>query len=692
MIELSFEKHPRIKEREEIFVGRNDLISNFEERLDDYEKGKPICVVATGINSIGRRTLLKHCIYKYNITRNSYPFPVINLDYSESIEDFILKLTDLGFQVDKNLNGLMKETMDVKIKIASKILCDIQRLSDIVFIEDNGCIISQDAEIAEWFVKMLEDKDVEEKLALCLISRYKLRTFPEKTDYFSKNKVYTLEVQELNKKERTGLLVRYLAFESIVLPKNDIRLISELLTGFPEQVFYSVEIIKEKGLPFLRNEPHKIVEFNSKKASFLLRDIEKNEEKISMLALLSKFDYVGLQFISEIVEAEQKYMNCIDEFISRSICEYVGILKEYIRVNEVIKDYVERNNYKILAIHKNNLDKNLKEFLKNITLDNYDVPEYLFFLKEALLKGQKLEEKILIPSLYLKTMTDLYNNNKNREVIIFADKILENDQYMDRRLVFEIRYLLCSALAKLKDSRFSEEVNKISGANHDFLYGFYYRQVGRYDKALERINRSLEQRPAFSKAKREKVQIYIGMQEFQTAKDLAKENYLNYKDNPYHIQAYFSCLIKSEKSNENRQILDELIDNLSKINTDVAREMTLRSRAQVCAFYDSDQETALELISEAIEMNPNIQYARIVKFDICERFDMLDEMRDIVRFFEHDDYKNRYQTNIIIFRSIIKAKEGNIEQAIMFFKENIRNFTEDAKVKFIAKLERIGTN
>lgn len=38
MIELSFEKHPRLKERNEIFVGRNDLIGLFEERMDDFEK------------------------------------------------------------------------------------------------------------------------------------------------------------------------------------------------------------------------------------------------------------------------------------------------------------------------------------------------------------------------------------------------------------------------------------------------------------------------------------------------------------------------------------------------------------------------------------------------------------------------------------------------------------------------------
>ena len=158
--------------------------------------------------------------------------------------------------------------------------------------------------------------------------------------------------------------------------------------------------------------------------------------------------------------------------------------------------------------------------------------------------------------------------------------------------------------------------------------------------------------------------------------------------NPYHIQAYFSCLIKSEKSKENREILNQLIDGLKKINTDVAKEMTLRCRAQVEAFYDGNEEEALSLIGQAIEMNPNIHYARIVKFDICERFDMLDDMRQIIKFFEQPEYKNKYHNNIISFKAILLAKEGQIDEAVDYFRGNIRDYTEDAKDKFIVKLER----
>ena len=93
-------------------------------------------------------------------------------------------------------------------------------------------------------------------------------------------------------------------------------------------------------------------------------------------------------------------------------------------------------------------------------------------------------------------------------------------------------------------------------------------------------------------------------------------------------------------------------------------------------------------LGQAIEMNPNIHYARIVKFDICERFDMLDDMRQIIKFFEQPEYKNKYHNNIISFKAILLAKEGQIDEAVDYFRGNIRDYTEDAKDKFIVKLER----
>ncbi|MDO4204860.1 MAG: toll/interleukin-1 receptor domain-containing protein [Selenomonadaceae bacterium] len=688
MIELSFERHPRLKERNEIFVGRNELIAQFEERIDDFEKCKPVCMVASGITSVGRKTLLRKCIYKSNIKKSSYPFPEITLNYADSIEDFIFKIYDLGFEPESKLDGLMTMSMEEKIAIAATFMATIQKQSDIVFIDDYGSVISQDGELAEWFWKMIAHEKMKEKFSICVISRYRLRSFAGNPSYLNKQKIVVFEVPELNKKERDGLLQRYLRFENIEIDIEDKRLISGLLTGLPEQVYYSVQLLKSKGLNYLRNNTNEIVAFSSKKANILLREIEKDKEQIAMLALLSLFDSVSFKFLLEIVDNDEKYIQMINGFISKSLCEYVGALKEYIRVNETIKDYVTRNNYSILDKHKTKMDENLKSFLSSMSMNEYDVPEFLFSLKLALSKGEKIDERHLVPSIYLKTMTELYNKRRNKEVILFAYKALEKEEYIDPRIAFELRYLLCSALAKLKDNRFNEEVHKITGANFYFLFGFYYRQIGKYANALEMLDKSMEKRANFSKAKREKVQVYISMQEFQAAKELARENYLNYMDNPYHIQAYFSCVIKSEKNMENKDILYGLIDSLKNINTDIAKEMTLRCQAQMEAIYEDDKEKAISMIDQAIACNSDIQYARIVKFDICDKLNMTDEMKVILEYFEQPEFRNKYYNNIVSFKSIIMAKEGNVVGARNYFMANIRDYTDGAKEKFASKLER----
>ena len=135
-----------------------------------------------------------------------------------------------------------------------------------------------------------------------------------------------------------------------------------------------------------------------------------------------------------------------------------------------------------------------------------------------------------------------------------------------------------------------------------------------------------------------------------------------------------------------------LIHSLEVINTDTAREMAKRCNAQYAAYYCDDRELSLKYINEAIEMNPNIQYARLAKFDICERFGMTSEMEEIVAYFEQPEYKNKYSNNVVIFKSILAAREGNIDMAITYFKDNIKYYTDQAKQNFVNRLQRYSEN
>ncbi len=684
MIEIAYEKHPKLKERNQIFVGRNEFLKDFEQRMDDFDMGTPVAIVASGLEGVGRKTFLQKSLFKSNIVKDTYPFSYIVLKEDESIEDCILRIYDLGLlEKELNITELGRKTVEEKVLILADLICDLQNTKEIIIIIDNGCIVGHEGEMVDWFKDAIQKSIVKNRITLLLACKFR---------YFIKNfrtdRIFDVAIPELDVKERNGLLKRYLELEEIELETNQIKEISELLSGFPEQVFFAVTMIKTNGWKYFQNHTSDVVDFNFKKAVMMLQSFRNDDEKMEFLALLGSFDYISISYLLTIVDDTKKYLSYIEEFYSNGICEYVGVLKEYIRVNDTIKDYLQRSEYKVSKEHMNKLKINVRDFITNIEDEDYDMPQLLYSLKVALLEGIDIDDKYIVPSIYLKTMNDLYFSGKNKEVVDFADKALLSSSFMDDRIIFEIRYLLCSALAKLRNPRFLSEVQKIDGADHDFLFGFYYRQIGKFDKALERINSSLEKRANFSKAKREKVQAYIGMQDYDSALDLARINYENYKDNPYHIQAYFSCIIKSDNQSDKKEILHELISNIENIGSSLAKEMTLRFKAQYAAFIDGDYEEAISLIDQAIDMNKSIHYARLVKFDIAERFGDLNTMEDIVRYFSSLELKQRYQDNIICMNSMIKAKKGDCSGAIEYFKINIKNYTDAAKDRFEVRLNK----
>lgn len=685
MIEIAYEKHPKLKEKNQIFVGRNEFLRKFEERMDDFDMGTPVAIVASGLEGVGRKTFLQKSLFKSNIVKDTYPFSYIVLKEDESIEDCILRIYDLGLlEKDKfDITELGRKTVEEKEGILTDLICDLQNTKEIIIVIDNGCIVGHEGEMVEWFKNAIQSEKVKNKITLLLACKFRCFVKSYRTD-----RIFDVAIPELDVKERNGLLKRYLELEEIELETSQIREISELLSGFPEQVFFAVTMVQKYGWKYFRDHTTDVIDFNSKKAIMMLQNFRNNSEKMEFLALLGSFDYISISYVLSIVTEEKKYFSYIEEFYSNGICEYVGVLKEYIRVNDAIKDYLQRSEYKVSKEHMSRLKNNVRDFVANIQDEDYDMPQLLYSLKVALLEGIDIDDKYIVPSIYLKTMNDLYFSGKNKEVVAFADKALLSSSFMDDRIIFEIRYLLCSALAKLRDSRFLTEVQKIDGADHDFLFGFYYRQIGKFDKALERINSSLEKRANFSKAKREKVQAYIGMQDYDSALELARINYENYKDNPYHIQAYFSCIIKSDNQTDKKEILQELINNMENIGSSLAKELTLRFRAQYAAFIEGSYEEAIALIDQAIDMNKSIQYARLVKFDIAERFDDLNTMEGIVNYFNSPELKQRYQDNIICMNAMIKAKKGDCLGAIEYFKMNIKNYTDAAKDRFEVRLNK----
>ncbi|NQK45573.1 toll/interleukin-1 receptor domain-containing protein [Streptococcus suis] len=698
MTEITRTKYTKIRDRQDLFVGRNEYLGQIEQRLDDYELQTPLAIFASGLDGVGRRTLLKKSLIKGNIVKQSYPFSEVSMERSESIEDFILKLLDLGFLSEDEveisipkINGLLFEE---KKEFLGKVIAHLQKVRCYIVVKDNGCIINHRGEIVEWFKEVMKSDILEERMIFLIASKF--RYFP-RGDY-DFHRVYDIKVPELEIKERRGLLVRYSKIVDLELDNEKLDFISDLLSGLPEQVYFAINKLMTLGWDKFQREAYSIAKFNIQRAEILLEEFKDKKEEMELLTLLCQFDSIGISYLLSIVcdndEQRTKYQEFLDSFLLQGICETEGTLQEYIRVNDSIKDYILRSDYKLSSIHNQKIFNSVKDYISKLEdSDDFNVPELLFNIKTSLLTGVKIDEKYIFPSIYLKTMNDLYYAGKYNDVVEFADKAISRKNNYDENMIFEIRYLLCLALAKLSKQnnyenkqRFNQEVQNINGPDHDFLYGFYYRQIGKFDKALEKLDSSLNQRNNFSKAKREKVQVLLAMQDFPAAMELAQMNYDNYPNNPYHIQAYFSCVIRSDNLHK-EQILKELIENIDLIGNEVSKEMSPRFKAQYAAFVEDDFEKAITEIDKAISINPTIQYARFVKFEIADRFGDIEMMNQILKDFEEAELKTKYHNNYIYMKSLILSREAGVDEAKRFFLNHIKNYTDQAKNRFMNRLE-----
>lgn len=689
MLEINWNNYPIIKKKDEIFVGRNEYIKEFEERYYSWDDEKINIVIAYGLKNIGRKSLLKKCFKTVNaIKSQAYEMSTITISGLESLEDFILKIHDLGFSDEIKLDNLMKLTIDEKISIAIKLIKDIQDSNEIIHIEDEGGIVTHDGAIVPWFLKIADKLPLKERISFAITSKFRVLT----SRLWKHPNIYTIEVKQFEKKELVGLFTRYLEFNNIELEREEFKTVLGVLKGYPEQVTYAVFLIKNEGIKWTLRNLNQIVEFNDQKVLKIIEELGGNKELEDLLVLLCNFEYIGYDFIFQVVDNKEKYQEYLSQLINRSICEYIGTNKEYLKVNESIKDHVLRNNMKIKEEYKIKIKELVEEKINTLESQSYDIPEILFSIKEALKNGANIDSKYLIPSHYLSIMNELYNKDKNySQVIIFADKVLENEEFMDDNIIFEIRYLLCLSLAKRRDKRFLSEVQEIDGADHNFLMAYYYRLINKNDKALEKLLESLKQRNNFAKANRELVQVYINLQEYDKANAKAKKNFEHDKSNPYHLQAYFTCLIRSERNEINRVVLQELLDLLNKINSDIAKEMLLRLQAQFDAFYNDDEEKSLQLIDRAIEEYPKLSYALHIKFDICDRFDRIDDMEAIIETLKKRNINsntNSYANNIPYYEAVCLAKAGKIDKAILHVEDNLKNYTDEALERVKVKLRK----
>lgn len=685
---VTWDLYPKKREADQLFIGRTAQIKQFEERIYDIDKPTPISIIIGGFPSIGRRKFIKHALVNSNKIRTQYSPPIITLESRNSIEDLIIKLYGLGYSqlTINSVTNLTTKSQTEKINLATHLLTELNSNDDILFLLDNLAIVNREGNIVDWYFPLIENLQKSNSLVICLISQSRVKA----TLLFKNNLIFSIDIPELETYERKAFFKSLLEIENVSIKPEDFKIISELFTGFPEQIIYTTSLVKLEGVNYALGNTHEIVDYSSEKVAKLVKSFEHDHLALQILKILSESEFLSFNILEDILKEDfDKAKEILKQFSNEFIVEYVGSVKEFARLNDSVKDYVQRLGYKLENKYQENLIEHVKITFKDYEVIERDVSDYVISFKEALKQNLDVPPEFLIPSHYVNAMRELYRERRHREVILLAERILQNEAFLDSRIIKEIRYWLCSSLARKRDKRILSEVQKIDEPDHSFLIGFYYRIIGRHEDAIQRLNSVLKDAPNFYRAKRELVQVYLNSEQFTEAVSLAKENYQQSKNNPYHIQSYFRCLIKLYGPKQKAELLALLVA-LRDNPHEKAKEMYLTSLALYSANVDHKANEALTTINETISKYPEKIYPYLTKLELLQKSKDIVEIKNAIdeiekKFDEENDIYNKLP--YLACKAKVLVSTGNKDGASKILSEIKHNFSHTIYDNLISELK-----
>ncbi len=408
---------------------------------------------------------------------------------------------------------------------------------------------------------------------------------------------------------------------------------------------------------------------------------------------LSRFEFISYEVLFDIV-SEEEYFPKLEKLLASSVCERMGASADYIRVNEVIRDYISRNRFGLPDIFEGAIKKHVSSFIERYEDDNFDISDYIFSVQESLRTGNGIPDDIIVPSVFVKTIKKLYDENRNyKEAILLAQRVLQKEQHLHRNTIYHIRFILCQCLARIRDSNFFTEVRNIAEPDRSFLHGFYYRLAGEHAKAEQHLSKVLVVNGRRDpRVIGELVLVYMQNEEYDLAYELAKENYYSRSGNPINANNYFACLIRKEKTPDNRRELEDIINKLSIDKSDRAQEMLDSAKARLIAYYDNNEIDSMELLEEAISKFPEVNYPLLTKAELSVFFKNREKLKEAIEKLEQLTVRNAQTFRTFIrYKAMFLAMTGDLHQAKQLVTKELKGYIGASFQRLIERLESLAT-
>ena len=199
-------------------------------------------------------------------------------------------------------------------------------------------------------------------------------------------------------------------------------------------------------------------------------------------------------------------------------------------------------------------------------------------------------------------------------------------------------------MARERNERFWDEVSNVKDkADNYFLQAFAHKKRGNNKKAYEMALKAIKIHP-LERAKRLLVDILVQCCAYDEAFIYAKENYDNRPNNPYHIQAYFNCLLR--KKNRNNETIGQLVLQMEKIQSETAKDMFYEMHARYLCEVKNDAAQAIRCLQEYMrqKQQKRNKYLSMTLFDLYLKDENLDAMKHLLGSAEFETMKNIQDT------------------------------------------------
>lgn len=659
-----------------IYVGHEDLTKKFDDRY--YVSTTSIkCIIACGIEGIGRQSFINHCIKVPKTFNDSYKPIVIDVNRTDSIDVIISKLIESGLWDDDNLtiNIINELSLENKINLLVEIFKEIQQVKEFVIFRDSGALI-QRQEVVWWLAKSLEP--IRNELTIGIVTCYNVRKSKTSKD------CYIERIDELDETGKLKMLDKLSKINNINLDRDDIQFFQNIVTGHPLQILFCIENIKRSSLEEVKRNSYEIKEFLSnstiqiidKYLALLDYKNEKKEKFLSYLTFLAGYSNIPIAEILEINELDKDYEVFYHDLLSFCIVRRTGLNNDLLSVSPSVVDYIERSGIKKPEDITKYLQKEYELFktrLKENNLDEYCYSQIEQNIKEAIIKEDYSSDyKLIYPSIILKAVIKLYDGKSYDKVKNVCSNCMASIELWDPVIRQTLYFYYAMAVARKKENIIFDVLDgKVYGDyileefQIDFIKGFYYKLIGRYEDAVKHFRWCLEKEHNYARARRELVETYVLLDEFNLALDLARLNYNRFPDNIFNIYQYFNCLIRERIIN--KELIVELLNKAKYVDRILtnSKQFYVEMQALYKQIIEGDCREAINIMQENKKVFDNeVLYYRYL-------FDLYFEIRDI----------DKMGKTINILKSLIK--DDSTYLPLLFRRECIYIYVKNKDLAFV---------